>query len=138
MNFQELMSNEFFTGTILPTVKAIALALVVLWVGKVVIAKVVKMVGNQMEKRNTDETLRPFFMSMLSMGMQAILYITVIGILGIETTSFAAVLAAAGLAVGMALSGTLQNFAGGVMILLFKPFIKGDLIEAQGYLGVVK
>jgi len=138
MDFEKILSSEIFTGTILPIVKAIVLALIVMWVGKIIISKIVKLVGKQMEKRNTDETLRPFFMSMLSFGLQAILYISVIGILGIETTSFAAILAAAGLAVGMALSGTLQNFAGGVMILLFKPFKKGDLIEAQGYTGIVK
>jgi len=138
MNLKELLDSKMFTETILPMVEAIALALVVMWIGKILINKAVKIVGKQMEKRNTDETLRPFFMSMLNFGLQAILYITVIGILGIETTSFAAILAAAGLAVGMALSGTLQNFAGGVMILIFKPFVKGDLIEAQGYLGVVK
>ncbi len=137
MDFDKLFNNEMFTGTILPMVKAIALAIVVLWIGKIIINKVVKLIGKQMEKAKTDETLRPFLLSMLNFGLQAILYITVIGILGIETTSFAAILAAAGLAVGMALSGTLQNFAGGVMILLFKPFKKGDLIDAQGYLGVV-
>ena len=138
MDFEKILSSEFFTGTIFPLVKAIVLALVVMWVGKIIINKIVKIVGKQMEKRNTDETLRPFFKSMLSFGLQAILYITVIGVLGIETTSFAAILAAAGLAIGMALSGTLQNFAGGVMILLFKPFLKGNFIEAQGYTGTVK
>lgn len=138
MDLGKMLSSELFVGTILPIVKAIALALIVMWVGKIIIAKLVKIIGKQMEKRNTDETLRPFFTSMISIGLQAILYISVIGILGVETTSFAAILAAAGLAVGMALSGTLQNFAGGVMILLFKPFLKGDLIEAQGYTGIVK
>ena len=138
MDFKEIMNSEVFTGTILPMVKAIVLALLVMWIGKIIINKLVKTVGKQMKKRDTDETLRPFFMSMLNFGLQALLYITVIGILGIETTSFAAILAAAGLAIGMALSGTLQNFAGGVMILLFKPFIKGNFIEAQGYTGTVK
>ncbi len=138
MNFENILSNAFFTGTILPIVKAIVLALIVMWVGKILINKLVKIAGKQMEKRGTDETLRPFFMSMLNIGLTAILYITVISILGIETTSFAAILAAAGLAIGMALSGTLQNFAGGIMILLFKPFVKEDLIEAQGYTGLVK
>ena len=138
MKLAELLQSEFFTGTILPIVKAIALALIVMWVCKIIINKLVKFIGKQMEKRNTDETLRPFFTSMISIGLQAMLYISVIGILGVETTSFSAILAAAGLAVGMALSGTLQNFAGGVMILLFKPFLKGDLIEAQGYTGIVK
>lgn len=133
-----MFSSEAFTGTILPIVKSIVLALVVMWIGRLIISKIVKFIGSQMEKRKTDDTLRPFFISMLSFGLQAILYISVIGILGVETTSFAALLAAAGLAIGMALSGTLQNFAGGVIILMFKPFVKGDLIEAQGYLGLVK
>ena len=138
MDFEKILSSDIFTGTILPIIKAILLALIVMWVGKMIISRIVKLVGKHMEKKNTDETLRPFFMTLLSFGLQAILYISVIGILGIETTSFAAIIAAAGLAIGMALSGTLQNFAGGVMILIFKPFLKGDLIEAQGYLGVVK
>ena len=133
-----MFSSEAFTGTILPIVKSIVLALIVMWVGRIIISKVVKIISNQMEKSRTDDTLRPFLISMLSFGLQAVLYISVIGILGIETTSFAALLAAAGLAIGMALSGTLQNFAGGVIILLFKPFVKADFIEAQGYLGIVK
>ncbi|MEJ6735020.1 MAG: mechanosensitive ion channel [Flavobacteriales bacterium] len=138
MDFEKMFSSEAFTGTILPIVKSIVLALIVMWVGRIIISKVVKIISNQMEKSRTDDTLRPFLISMLSFGLQAVLYISVIGILGIETTSFAALLAAAGLAIGMALSGTLQNFAGGVIILLFKPFVKADLIEAQGYLGIVK
>jgi len=138
MSFNELMENEFVKNTLIPIVTSIALALVVLFVGKLIIKKLVGVVSKTMEKRNTDATLRPFFTSMLNFGLQAMLYISVIGVLGVETTSFAAILAAAGLAVGMALSGTLQNFAGGVMILIFKPYKVGDLIEAQGYLGVVK
>lgn len=138
MDIEKLFTSEAFTGTVLPIIKAIALALIVMWIGKIIISKIVKIAEKQMTKRDTDETLRPFFLSMISFGLQAILYITVIGILGIETTSFAAIIASAGLAIGMALSGTLQNFAGGVMILLFKPFKKGDLIEAQGYTGIVK
>jgi small conductance mechanosensitive channel len=70
--------------------------------------------------------------------LRALLFISVLGMVGIEMTSFIAILGAAGLAVGLALSGTLQNFAGGVMILLFKPFKVGDVIEAQGYIGAVK
>ena len=135
---EDLLSNEFFTGTIVPIVTSIALALVSLIVGKIIIKKIVHVVARNMEKRGTDATLRPFFVTMLNFGLQTILYVTVIGILGIETTSFAAILASAGLAIGMALSGTLQNFAGGVMILLFKPFKAGDVIEAQGYTGTVK
>lgn len=85
-----------------------------------------------------DASLRPFLLSLSGVGLKLLLAITVLGMLGIEMTSFIAILGAAGLAVGMALSGTLQNFAGGVMLLLFKPIKVGDLIESQGYLGVVK
>jgi len=137
MSFSELIENEFVKDTLIPIVTSIALALVVLFIGKIIIKRLVKVIAKTMEKRNTDATLRPFFTSMLNFGLQAILYISVIGVLGVETTSFAAILAAAGLAIGMALSGTLQNFAGGVMILIFKPYKVGDLIEAQGYTGVV-
>ena len=91
-----------------------------------------------MEKRGTDETLRPFLLNLLSWILKAALVITVIQMLGVATTSFVALLGAAGLAVGFALQGTLANFAGGALILLFKPYKVGDLIESQDHLGVVK
>ena len=91
-----------------------------------------------MEKRKIDDSLKPFIKSLTSALLKTLLVITVLGMLGVEMTSFIAILGAAGLAVGMALSGTLQNFAGGVMLLIFKPFKVGDFIEAQGYAGVVK
>lgn len=91
-----------------------------------------------MEKRGTDETLRPFLLNLLSWILKAALVITVIQMLGVATTSFVALLGVAGLAVGFALQGTLANFAGGALILLFKPYKVGDLIESQGHLGVVK
>ncbi|MFA5533438.1 MAG: mechanosensitive ion channel domain-containing protein [Mariniphaga sp.] len=90
------------------------------------------------EKREMDPSLRGFLNSMIGILLKAMLLISVIGMLGVQMTSFIAILGAAGLAVGMALSGTLQNFAGGVMILLFKPFKVGDYIEAQGHAGSVK
>jgi small conductance mechanosensitive channel len=85
-----------------------------------------------------DNSLRPFLKSLIGILLKVMLGISIMTMLGIAMTSFIAILAAAGLAVGMALSGTLQNFAGGVMILLFKPFKVGDYIEAQGYSGSVK
>lgn len=91
-----------------------------------------------MTKKDVEPSLRQFLKSLLSMLLKVLLFIAVISMLGIEMTSFVAILAAAGFAVGMALSGTLQNFAGGVMIILFKPFKVGDFIEAQGYTGTVK
>lgn len=97
-----------------------------------------KGVGHLLTKTGVDASLQPFLLSLTAIGLKVLLAISVLGMLGIEMTSFIAILGAAGLAVGMALSGTLQNFAGGVMLLLFKPFGVGDLIESQGYLGVVK
>ncbi|MEO1256731.1 MAG: mechanosensitive ion channel domain-containing protein, partial [Bacteroidota bacterium] len=86
---------------------------------------------------NVDPSLRPFLKSLLSAILKVMLFISVIGMVGIEATSFVAVLGAAGLAVGLALQGTLQNFAGGVIILLLKPFKVGDWIDATGYSGSV-
>lgn len=94
-------------------------------------------VNKALEKSGTDPSLRPFLMGMVNGLLKVMLVITVLGMLGIEMTSFIAILGAAGLAVGMALSGTLQNFAGGVMILIFKPFKVGDVLEAQGFTGSV-
>ena len=91
-----------------------------------------------MEKRNVDLSLRTFSESFLKITLTITLFIVIIGILGINTSSFVALFASAGVAIGMALSGTLQNFAGGVMILLFKPYKVGDFIEAQGQTGTVK
>ncbi len=116
----------------------LVMALLTLVIGLWIINMMVKGIFKVMEKRNVDESLRPFLKSLLSTLLKIMLVISVITMLGIEMTSFIAILGAAGLAVGMALSGTLQNFAGGVMILLFKPFKVGDVLEAQGYTGSVK
>jgi small conductance mechanosensitive channel len=93
--------------------------------------------GRRMEKSEVDPSLRPFLHSLISTLLKVLVVVSVLGMVGIQMTSFIAILGAAGLAVGMALSGTLQNFAGGVMILIFKPFKVGDFIEAQGYTGSV-
>ncbi len=116
----------------------VLLALVVLWIGNRLIKWVVKLLDKNLDKSGTDESLRGFLRSLLGGILKAILIISVIQMLGVATTSFIAILGAAGLAVGMALQGTLANFAGGVLILLFKPYKVGDLIEGQGELGVVK
>jgi small conductance mechanosensitive channel len=102
---------------------------------------IIKAIGSGVQKAlsksKTDPSLMPFLMGIVNGLLKIMLVITVLGMLGIEMTSFIAILGAAGLAVGMALSGTLQNFAGGVMILIFKPFKVGDVIEAQGFTGSV-
>ncbi len=113
-------------------------AIVILLIGLWIIKAVMKSTNKIMKKNDTDPSLSSFLSSMLSIVLKILLGITVLMMLGIEMTSFIAILGAASLAVGLALSGTLQNFAGGVMILIFKPFIVGDFIEAQGYMGTIK
>jgi small conductance mechanosensitive channel len=113
-------------------------ALVALVIGLYLVNLVVKLIGKVLERSDTAPSLVGFVRSLVSILLKVMVYITAIGMLGVEMTSFIAILGAAGLAVGMALSGTLQNFAGGVMILFFKPFKVGHFIEAQGYSGTVK
>ncbi len=113
-------------------------ALIVLLIGLWAIKRIGYATKAVMEKRKIDVSLIPFFTSMLTVALKALLVVTVMGMVGIEMTSFIAILGAAGLAVGMALSGTLQNLAGGVIILILKPFKVGDFIEAQGHSGTVK
>jgi len=113
-------------------------AIVVLIIGGWIIKGLTRATGKMMDKSKMDESLKPFLKGIVGMLLKILLFISVLGMVGIEMTSFIAIMGAAGLAIGMALSGTLQNFAGGVMILVFKPFKVGDLIDAQGYLGIVK
>ncbi len=113
-------------------------ALITLIVGMWIISILRGVIRRQMEKREVEASLRGFLNSMLGITLKLMLWIAVIGMMGVEMTSFIAILGAAGLAVGMALSGTLQNFAGGVMILIFKPFKVGDVITAQGYTASVR
>jgi small conductance mechanosensitive channel len=113
-------------------------ALVVLLIGLWVIGRMGKLSARMMERKHMDVSLRPFLLSMINVLLKVVLFITVAGMVGIQTTSFIALIGAAGLAVGLALQGTLANFAGGVLILIFKPYKVGQLIEAQGHLGHVK
>jgi len=110
-----------------------------IWIiGSWVIKKLLKGAKKIMSKGNYDESLQKFLSNLLGWALKIILIIVVLGTVGVETTSFAALLAAAGLAIGLALQGSLGNFAGGVLIMIFKPFKIGDLIEAQGEIGAVK
>jgi small conductance mechanosensitive channel len=113
-------------------------AILALVIGLWVVRWVLKLVNKAMTRASVDVSLKPFLISLIGALLKVMLAISIMSMLGIAMTSFIAILGAAGLAVGMALSGTLQNFAGGVIILLFKPFKAGDFIEAQGYSGVVK
>lgn len=113
---------------------AIAVLVVGFWLAKIMSKAVVKV----LKKRDTDESLIGFLRSLTSMGTKTLVVITAAAQLGVEMTSFIAILGAAGFAIGMAFSGTLSNFAGGVMILLFKPFKIGDYVNMQGEEGIVK
>ncbi len=113
-------------------------ALATLVIGLYIVKAIIGVLNKMMDRSNTDPSLRSFLGSLASILLKVMVYITALGMLGVEMTSFVAIIGAAGLAVGLALSGTLQNFAGGVMILLFKPYKVGDVIEAQGYIGSVK
>ena len=112
--------------------------IIVLTIGLWITKLITKSVGKSLVKSNIDQSLVPFLKSLTNIFLKALVAITVMGMIGIQMTSFVAILGAAGLAVGLALSGTLQNFAGGVIILILKPFKIGDFIEAQGYTGTVK
>jgi len=116
----------------------VLMALVTLIVGLFVIRMIMNGLKKLFARQNYDVTLQGFLVSLVGMILKVLLGITVVSMLGVQMTSFIALLGAAGLAVGMALSGTLQNFAGGVMLLLFRPYKIGDLIQTEGHTGVVK
>lgn len=125
---------DFLSTYSIRVIGAIAIWIIGTWL----IKKITKAITKVMMKRNYEESLQKFLINLISWILKILLVITILSKLGVETTSFAAILAAAGLAIGMALQGSLGNFAGGVLLLIFKPIKIGDLIEAQGEIGVVK
>ncbi|MBO6607855.1 mechanosensitive ion channel family protein [Psychroserpens sp.] len=115
------------------------LGAIAIWIlGSWIIKAMMKVLRKAMDRRDYDESLKKFLLNLINWSLKILLIVVVLGTVGVETTSFAAILAAAGLAIGMALQGSLANFAGGVLIMIFKPIRIGDLIEAQGEIGVVK
>ena len=118
--------------------KRILAALIIFIIGRLIISFINKMVARVLQRRKVDAGVQTFVRSLVNILLMILLVIAVISKLGVETTSFAALLASAGVAVGMALSGNLQNFAGGLIILIFRPYKVGDWIEAQGVSGSVK
>jgi len=122
----------------LSALKSLGLAIIVWIVGSFIVNKLTSLMGKAMERSSMDASLRPFLKSMIGALLKVLLLLAVASTLGMQVTSFVAILSAAAFAVGMALQGGLANFAGGVMILTFRPFKVGDLIEAQGYTGEVK
>lgn len=113
-------------------------AIVIFVVGRFLIGFINKLVAKLLSRRHVDVGVQGFVKSLVNILLTVLLIVAVISQLGIETTSFAALLASAGVAVGMALSGNLQNFAGGLLILLFRPYKVGDYIECQGQGGTVR
>lgn len=114
------------------------IALVIYFIGRWIIGRLKRICIKIFDRREMDLSLRTFLISLINISLTILLIVIIISILGFETSSFVALFASAGVAIGMALSGTLQNFAGGVMVLLFKPYKVGDVIEAQSYTGTVK
>ncbi|MCC6865290.1 MAG: mechanosensitive ion channel [Ignavibacteria bacterium] len=131
-------SIEIITDKIINYLPKLALAILTLIIGLYLIKFFLKFINRIMNVKKVDESLRPFFKTIISIVLKVMLLISVMGMIGIEMTSFIALLGAVGISIGMALSGSLQHFAGGVLLLIYKPFNKGDLIEAQGQKGTVK
>ncbi len=129
---------EKFITAIYDFVPSVIAALGILIVGLIAIRFIIKLTKRIMKKRGVEETLQKFLANLLAWTLKVLLFVMVISKLGVETTSFAAIIGAAGLAIGLALQGSLANFAGGVLIMIFKPFKIGDLIDVQGIIGVVK
>ncbi|WP_018969963.1 mechanosensitive ion channel family protein [Rubritalea marina] len=133
---------ELDTSTIINLVSQwggkILLALLTLIIGFYIANWVGVLLGKRLDQKGVDPTVKPFLCGLAATLIKVAVVVSAIGTLGVEATSFAAIFASMGLAVGMALSGTLQNFAGGVLLLVFRPFKIGDVIETQGYTGCVK
>ena len=136
MNLEKLLDKLITT---LSTYGPKVIGAIIIWiVGSWIIKKMMLGMKKIMEKGDYDESLQKFLLNLGSWILKILLIITLLGTLGVPTTSFAAIIGAAGLAIGLALQGSLANFAGGVLIMIFRPFKIGDLIEAQGEVGVVK
>ena len=132
--------NELLTGTLSTVAKfglKVLLALLIYIVGAWLIRKTKRIIAKAFDKKKADSTLSSFIQSLVTALLWIVLILCMVGTLGINTTSIAALLAAGGMAVGMAMSGAVQNFAGGLILLAFKPFKVGEFIEAQGFFGRV-
>ena len=136
INIEQLITNLVNTGIELG--KSIIGAIILYVIGRFIIKQINMLVAKLLEKRKFEISVQTFLKSLVSILLNLILAFAIVSKLGVETTSFAAILASAGVAIGMALSGNLSNFAGGLIILVFKPFKVGDVIEAQGVCGAVK
>ena len=133
-----LQNNGLDSSTIVEFGKNIIIAILIFYIGRMVISFVVRGLRKVMQRQNVDKTLETFVCNLVRMVLLVVVIIAAIGALGIQTTSFIAIFGAAGLAVGLALQGSLSNFAAGVLIVLFRPYKVGDFVEAAGISGVVE
>ena len=138
MNWFSESAIQNLSGYAVSLCKNLIAAVVIYIIGKWIIRKVNSIISKLMRKKHVEASLQTFLESIVNVSLWLLLVIAVISVLGVETSSFVALFTGAGMAIGMAMSGTLGNFAGGVMILLFKPYKVGDFISAQGYDGIVK
>ena len=136
MTFSDILAMLVEWG--IEIIAKIAIAFVIYLIGRWLIGRLIKVINNICDKRGVEVSLQRFFDNMIKVLLYICLVLTIVGVLGINTTSLVAMFASASLAIGMALSGTLQNFAGGVMILILRPYRIGDYVEAQGQAGTIK
>lgn len=138
MNVEQLVKmSEAWLPVVLEYSGKLTLALITLLIGWWLVGKLTSSIGRLLDMRQVDRVLGSFIGSLASIVLKILLLVSVASMIGVETTSFIAVIGAAGLAIGLALQGSLANFAGGVLIMLFRPFRAGDWIEAQGVAGSV-
>lgn len=133
----DLFDIEKLSGMVTEYAPKVVGAILTLVIGFMIIGWIVGMVKNMMQKRGVDPTISPFLTSLVSVGLKVMLLLSVAGMFGIETTSFVAIFGAMAFAIGMALQGSLGHFASGIMILIFKPYKVGDLVDLGGNVGVV-
>lgn len=134
-DMNDIVSN--FTDMALEWAPKVAGAIIILLIGFWIVKMVTKLLGKAMDRAGLDQDLQPFLKSLISVILKVLVVITAAGIMGIEMTAFVALIAGAGLAIGMAMQGTLGHFASGVMILIFKPYRVGDLVDIQDQIGHV-
>jgi small conductance mechanosensitive channel len=133
-----LKDNGIDSGTVVNFGKNLVIALLIFYVGRMAIALIVRGLRKLMQKQDVDKTLETFVCNLVRMALLVVVIIAAIGALGIQTTSFIAIFGAAGLAIGLALQGSLSNFAAGVLIVLFRPYRVGNYIEGAGISGTVE
>jgi small conductance mechanosensitive channel len=136
IDYQELLTN--LLGLVMAYAPKVLFALILLYFGLKIISRGMKLTDRIMKRNSFDEDLRPFIITLLSALFKILLLLSVAGIMGVETTSFVALLASIGFAIGFALQGSLSNMASGILILTFKPFRTGDMIRVDTYTGLVK